>query len=55
MKKITLEDFIQKPKDSNTIVTLNNDDLFIFLKNSKEILELIDPKKPKKEQQCTEK
>ena len=55
MKKITLEEFIQKPKDSNVLVTLNNEDLFVFIQDSKEILELINPKKPKKEQQCTEK
>lgn len=55
MKKITLEDFIQQPKDSNILVTLNNEDLFIFIQDSKEILELINPKKPQKEQQCTEK
>ena len=55
MQKITLEDFIKKPKHSNTVVTLNNEDLFIFLRSSKEILELINPKKPQKEQKCTEK
>lgn len=55
MERVTLEDFIKKQKDSGTIVTLNDIDLFIFLKDQKEILELINPKNPQKEQKCTEK
>ena len=55
MKKITLEEFIKKPKDSKTIITVNDIDLFIFTKDPKEILELIDPKNQQKEQKCTEK
>lgn len=55
MKKITLEEFIKKPKVSKTIITVNKMDLFIFIKDSKEILEIIDPKYKQKENQCTEK
>ncbi len=55
MKKITLEEFIKKPKISKAIVTINKIDLFVFVKDTKEILEIIDPKYEQKEHKCTEK
>lgn len=55
MKKITLEEFIKKPKESKTIVTINEMDLFVFIKDPKEILELIDPKNQQEKEKCTEK
>lgn len=56
MRKVALEDFIKQPKDSSVIVTLNDTELFIFLNDTKEILQIIKSnKKATKEKQCTEK
>ncbi|WP_181646815.1 hypothetical protein [Helicobacter sp. 16-1353] len=57
MKKVALEDFIKQPKDSDALVTLNESPLFIFVKDTKEILQIIKPKKlsAKESSKCTEK
>lgn len=56
IKKVTLEDFVKQPKDSNALVMLNEAELFIFVKDAKEILQIIKPKKvSQKEVKCTEK
>lgn len=56
IKKVALEDFVKQPKDSNALVTLNEEELFIFVKDAKEILQIIKPKKVSpKEAACTEK
>lgn len=56
IKKVALEDFVKQPKDSNALVMLNEAELFIFVKDAKEILQIIKPKKvSQKEAKCTEK
>lgn len=56
-KKTPIEVFLKQPQDSNTIVTINGNELFIYIKDDlKEMLKILDTKKQNnnKDKSCTE-